>query len=209
MMNFCRKQVLMGASAWSHFGPYDADLARCFAMLCDNVFATGDYWQRWKPWQEIRQDIEAAVDAQIAFAGLKESLALTQRVAGARMAIRSRADAIEFDLSLQTFLPAPPATIEELIRYNAESGTHSIIDYAHENYQLLPSAEAARYLEPFSPTFLMEVFGTAQPSRWQIETQEDLLWEGVPGGPTRSGTYCVVYEDGQPSEIYVMGISGD
>jgi hypothetical protein len=199
----------MGASAWSHFGPYDADLARCFAMLCESVFATGDYWQRWKPWPEICQDIEAAVDTQIAFVGLEECLAFTQLVAGTRMAIRNRADVIEFSLSLQTFLPTPPATIEELIRYNAESGTHSILDYAHENYQLLPPAEAARYLDSFSPTFLMEVFGTVQPSRRQIEMQEDQLWNGVPGVPTDPGTYCVVYEDDRPSEIFVMGISGD
>jgi hypothetical protein len=149
------------------------------------------------------------VDTQIAFVGLEECLAFTQLVAGTRMAIRNRADVIEFSLSLQTFLPTPPATIEELIRYNAESGTHSILDYAHENYQLLPPAEAARYLDSFSPTFLMEVFGTVQPSRRQIEMQEDQLWNGVPGVPTDPGTYCVVYEDDRPSEIFVMGISGD
>jgi hypothetical protein len=178
-------------------------------MLCDKVFAEHEYLQRWKPWPEIQQDSEAAVDAQIAFVGLEECLAFTQRVAGTRMAIRSRADVIEFSLSLQTFLPAAPATIEELIRYNAESGTHSILDYAHENYQLLPPAEAARYLEPFSPSLLVEVFGTAQPSRRQIEMQKGQFWEHVLASSTHPGNYCVVYDAGEPSEIFVIGISGD
>ena len=199
----------MGASAWSHFGPYDPDLARCFSMLCDKVFAMGDYWRPWKPWLEIRQDIEAAVDVEIAHLGLEKCLALTQSIAGTRMAIRNRTDVIKFNLSLQTFSPEPPATIEELIRYNGPSGIHSILDFAHDGYELLPPAEAARYLEPMSPAFLMAVFGTAQPSRRQIEMQEDILWEGVPSGLTDPGTYCVVYEDGLPSEIFVVGISGD
>jgi hypothetical protein len=178
-------------------------------MLCESVFATGDYWQRWKPWPQICQDIEACVDAEIAFLGLEECLALTQRIAGARMAIRNRADVIEFSLMLQPFSPTPPATIEALIRYNGVSGTHSILDYDHENYQLLPPAEAARYLEPFSPTLLVEVFGAAQPARRQIEMQQGQFWEHILAASAHPGNYCVVYDAGEPSEIYVIGISGD
>lgn len=94
-----------------------------------------------------------------------------------------------------------PRTIEALVDENAESGTHSILDIDHISDETEFNAAA-----PLPPEILIELFGTIQPSRSMVETQLDEL-QGIRF--RWCGTYIVIYDNGQPSEICFVGYSGD
>jgi hypothetical protein len=95
-----------------------------------------------------------------------------------------------------------PASIEDLLRNNPESGTHSILDIygiADE-----PSFGAAT---PLSDEGLLRAFGTTQPTAEEVESAPDSgfgenleRWQAV---------YFVVYKDGRPHQIHFEGCSGD
>jgi hypothetical protein len=200
----------MGASQWSQFGPYHKDITTCFVLLCGKVFSEQDYKNLWKPEENIRQEIETNIDDEITLFGIERCLAITQQVAGSRMAIHTRNDMIVFNMMHQSLLETPPATIEALLKYNGPSGTHSILDYAHDgSYGMLPPAIAAQYLKPISQAILIRVFDTPQPTHEQIVRRKDHLWKVLLEEEKHSGKYCVVYRAGEPTEIFVMGISGD
>ena len=111
-------------------------------------------------------------------------------------------DRLNEEIVRQQALP-PPKSIDELLERNGEEGTHSIID--------IEAVSAERGLEVASPLAeheLMDVFGTLQPSREMVAEKEQARilakfrrrWEAL---------YIVVYQDGQPSEIFFRGYSGD
>ena len=150
------------------------------------------------------------IDDEITLFGIERCLAITQQVAGSRMAIHTRDDIIAFNMMHQSLLATQPATIEALLQYNGPSGTHSILDYAHDGfYRLLPPAIAARYLRPLSQAILIHIFDTLHPTHEQIVLREDHLWKVVLEEKVHPGNYCIVYRAGEPTEIFVMGISGD
>jgi hypothetical protein len=99
--------------------------------------------------------------------------------------------------------PAPGAqhaSIEEAIEAADADGTRSILDM--ERVSADPDYGA---ITPLSEEDLVDLFGTATPTREMIESNED-LFEAIDRG---QGVYIVAYRDGKPSEIFFAGYSFD
>ncbi len=93
-----------------------------------------------------------------------------------------------------------PATIEEAFAAMEECGTASILDIAHVSDTADFCAVA-----PLPDEELVELFGTTEPTRETI--QHDMsFFEDIERG---QGVYIIVYNDGQPSEIFFGGYSFD
>ena len=96
----------------------------------------------------------------------------------------------------------PPETIDDLLFFNDDAGTHSVIDIVNGT----SDAPGPQVAAPFTTDELERMLGTASPSEERLgEHKEDVfdrirLWES---------RYVVVYTDGQPSHIYFFGVSGD
>jgi hypothetical protein len=99
-----------------------------------------------------------------------------------------------------------PQTIEELQAQCRESGTGSILDI-----QRVTATPERGALAPLPPYKLLEIFGTEQPAREQVDrwalrlrsvTEESLYRRN-------QGIYVIIYRDGLPNEIYIEGASGD
>ena len=96
----------MGATGWSHFVPYDADVEAALQRLRAQVFADGDYLRReWNPREKKLSDI-LPPDPDLT----PEDIAVFERELAAYHALEE------------------PTTLEKLVAWNQETGTHSIID---------------------------------------------------------------------------------
>jgi hypothetical protein len=116
-------------------------------------------------------------------------------------------EGIEEDPDLEEEHSKPPATIEDLLTQEAESGTNSILDITHISVE----PEFAAVI-PMPLQMVQEIFGTDKPTREMVEAKRGdpeltddnpLAYEGW------QGTYFTVYRDGKPDEIYFVGSSGD
>lgn len=92
------------------------------------------------------------------------------------------------------------AKIAMLLMQAGESGTHSILDITRVGKR---PAHATAF--PLGADVLLSTFGTAEPTRAQVEaTQlafaEELHWQAV---------YFAIYLDGSPAEWAFVGSSGD
>jgi hypothetical protein len=106
-----------------------------------------------------------------------------------------------FPLTPDSPAPGPRhATIEEALDSSAEDGTRSILDMVS-----ISDTTDYQVVSPLNELKLIELFGTTHPSRAQVETS-DTLFEILERG---KGVYLVVYEEGQPSEIFFAGYSFD
>ena len=106
-----------------------------------------------------------------------------------------------FPLGLHSPAPGPEhASIEEAMEDADADGTRSILDM--ERVSATPDFGA---VTPLSREELIELFGTDQPGREMVEENDD-LFEMLERG---QGVYIVVYEGGQPSEIFFAGYSYD
>lgn len=80
-------------------------------------------------------------------------------------------------------------------------GTHSILDMTS-----IGPEPGFGVVAPLDDDQLDALFGTLTPTRAQVEAERGLIeqirdrWEG---------TYVVAYQDGAPSEILFIGVSGD
>jgi len=100
-----------------------------------------------------------------------------------------------------------PISIDTLIQWNGEEGTHSIIDISE--IALTPSFGA---VAPLSNEELVRFFGTDKPTRAMVESKEADLTRFLQQELDRyrgEGTYIIVYQNGEPDEIYFVGYSGD
>jgi hypothetical protein len=175
----------MGASGWAYFVPYQADISKALQELREAVFQRGEYYQRSSDWKDMTFEEY-----------LPPKLSLTEE---------DKAELFAEFQELQT-LPEP-TSIETLIQWNAEDGTHSIIDI--DEIAPTPSIAAAA---PLSEEELRRFFGTEKPTRDMIETKKWELREFLQREMGRSrgeGTYIIVYKDDEPDEIYFIGYSGD
>ena len=99
--------------------------------------------------------------------------------------------------------PAPGtqhATYEEAMEESDADGTRSIIDITHVGNE--PDFSTAY---PLTDAELEEFFGTARPTRQQVEASPD-FGEAVERGHC---VYIVLYKDDVPDEIYFFGYSFD
>ena len=99
--------------------------------------------------------------------------------------------------------PAPGArhgSIEEALEEADADGTRSILD-------MEGVGEAPDYgvVAPLPEETLLNLFGTQRPTREMVEESEE-LFEALERG---QGVYIVIYDGGQPSEIFFAGYSFD
>jgi hypothetical protein len=163
----------MGASSWDYFVSYQPNIESALNELREQVFRSGHFFLR--PQIEINPD----------------------QFADAAEEVREQLPAlIEREKSF-----SQPITIQALVDWNGEEGTHSIIDI--ERISPIPAFGSA---SPFSTNQLMEIFGTDKPERSMIEKRKAEIaemrerWEA---------SYIIVYKSGRPGEIFFSGYSGD
>jgi hypothetical protein len=106
----------------------------------------------------------------------------------------------EFKAGRYRYAEENPSSIDEALEIADADGTASILDIAR-------IADEPDYgcAAPFTPAELQQYFGTEQPSRADVE-QADEFWDDLERGQAR---YAVVYNNGQPSELYFAGYSFD
>jgi hypothetical protein len=175
----------MGASEWGYFVPYQQDIEKALQDLRELTFANGDYSLVPPYWRTMAFEDFIPPDPSLS----DEDIAEYRAEYDAKQALKE------------------PTTIEELIQWNAEDGTHSIIDMRGV------SVEAELFnVAPLTETELKSFFGTSQPMHEIIIKRERDLQDFLQlncGRRAWMGTYIVVFEDGKPAEIYFTGYSGD
>jgi len=169
----------MGASGWDSFVPYQSDINEALQGLRERVFQGGHYY-------------------------LRRSLDLRpEDFANAPKEVQERVPQwIEREKSYK-----PPTTIEELIDWNGEEGTHSILDI-----DTIATSPGFGIAAPLSKEELKQFFGTDQPTHTMIDEKKRELSRFLQkdlGRYRYEATYIIVYKDGAPDEIFFTGYSGD
>jgi hypothetical protein len=95
---------------------------------------------------------------------------------------------------------AQHASIEEALDASMEDGTRSILDIAR-----VESEPDFCVAAPFSEDELVDLFGTTQPTKADVERSNDLFAD-IDRGHCR---YVVLYESGVPTELFFAGYSFD
>jgi hypothetical protein len=108
--------------------------------------------------------------------------------------------AVEFAAGRYRYAEEQPQSIEEAIEIADADGTGSILDMLAVGGQ--PDFGV---LAPFTPTELTQYFGSATPSRQAIESTYE-HYDNIERG---HGRYAVVFDGGQPAELYFAGYSYD
>jgi hypothetical protein len=177
----------MGASAWEYFTPYQTDHEKAFHDLRQEVFESGKYllYTPTLPSNE-EEYLEQAYSLGIYTDQDKERLR-------------------ELYHKLKKRYSKPkPETIEELIEWNAENGTHTIIDIS--SFTDDPDCTDVFTAIPLSQAQLLELFETTKPTHQMIVEKRSAIlnlrqrWQA---------TYIIVYEGDDPTEIFFTGFSGD
>ena len=166
----------MGASGWKYFVPYQSDITKSLNELREQVFQSGNYYKREAFWQDMDED--EYTDEE------DEDL---------------RQDWIDWLQRMKSM--KEPTTIEELILWNEEEGTHSIIDIT----EISPTHEFGK-AAPLDAQQLMNLFSTENPSRSMVEQKVNEIAQLREGW---EATYIIVYENGLPDQIFFTGYTGD
>ena len=182
----------MGASGWSYFVPYQTDISKALQDLREAVFQKGEYYLR---------DVS---ENDLSFDDVSPSgLDLTEEERSDYLTILQGRQSL---LEERETLPKP-TSIETLLQWNAEEGTHSIIDI-----EQVAQAPSFGVVAPLSNEEIKSFFGTEKPTRTMVENKEGALTVFLQNELGRSrwqGTYIVVYKENEPTEIYFTGYSGD
>ena len=202
------KRLIMGATTWNYFTPYDDDAGAALQRLREQVFREGRYERFTLPPEELESfqekpgvvDPSAPLEKQMQMQEGETFLQWAARIQKFADGIGGGTPKTEPDYSKK------PETIDELLEEQGESGTHSILDIQRVSDE--PDFGA---VSPMPTERLREIFGTDKPTRKMVESKqgdyelvEDPLvserWQGV---------YFTVYRDSRPDELFFMGTSGD
>ena len=177
----------MGASAWGYFTPYQADYEKAFRDLQQEIFDSGDYplYTPTLPSSE-EEYIERAYSLGI----------YTEQDEG-----RLREQYREMR---ERYSKPKPETIEELLEWNAESGTHTIIDISFLTND--PDCTDLFTAIPLTQAQLLEFFETTKPTHQMILEKRSAI---LSLRRSSQATYIIVYKDDVPTEIFFTGFSGD
>jgi hypothetical protein len=183
----------MGATGWSYFVSYQEDIDQVLQELREQVFNAREYQPPNEPSTEEFETAKSylaslSLDPEKTRKELDALITLSQAFTRPRKTTRT------------------PTTIEQLLEQCGEEGTHSILDIE----RVSPTPEFAA-ITALSHDQLLAIFDTIEPTHAMVEKwskridpmgSESLYgrWEGI---------YIIVYEDGQPAEIYFEGTSGD
>jgi hypothetical protein len=165
----------MGASGWSYFVPYRAEINAALQELREQVFRKGEYYRVAPYWKERKEED---------YAGYPEE---RRRLLVERLREKQ---------SL-----AEPTTIESLLKWNGEEGTHSILDVDRVTAEPEPGS-----VSPLKDQELLDIFGTLAPTRELIEQKSAEIQLLRRRG---TGTWIAVYRGDTPVEIFFGGYSGD
>jgi|SRR5215470_7433614 len=91
-------------------------------------------------------------------------------------------------------------SIEDALKASEADGTRSILDV-----ERIESSPGFGVATPVRPERLIELYGTDKPSREMVAANMD-FFEEIDGG---QAVYIVLYQDGQPGEIFFAGMSYD
>ena len=180
----------MGATGWSHFVLFQADIQRALEDLQVDVLQSGDYASIGTRSERIQQ-----IETQLA---TLEDQFVDEEI---REAVRE-----ELTSKINRLRSLPKAVslsdkINELRIINVEEGTHSILD-------MQGVSQEPNYMRvaPINESELASIFGTSTPTREMVKQQLELLMNYR---RTWMGSYIVIYKDGEPAEILFTGNSGD
>ncbi len=189
----------MGATGWSYFVPYEADVSAALERLQAAVFERGTY-ERPALELEFLEEMEFfTVTAEereelLSEYGLSPLRRLIAEVG--LDGLRSR---------LETLAAAPELTNRadlEALQCLSSSGTHSILDMRG----ISPLREFGT-VSPLPAERLRELYGTETPTRAQVTDSRRL----IPEADERF--YGVVFpvhdSSGTPTHLYFVGTSGD
>jgi hypothetical protein len=196
----------MGATGWTYFVPYEADIAAALQRLREDVFSRGLYSSGGAV---TKSDFEAALE--VCGSDLESTLQMfAERAADPSLPkqMREKFASLARQYSNTGLAKGAPSaqsrTIAELLERQGEAGTHSILDIVGVSNE--PGFAA---VHPLPAATLVRVFHTDKPSRRQIERKysEGALeqytserWQGI---------YIIAYRNGIPDEVFFVGCSGD
>jgi hypothetical protein len=105
--------------------------------------------------------------------------------------------------------PVPGAmhdSIEQVMEECDESGTRSILDIAQVALAPFDGSGMPYFTAfPLDPSDVQDLFGTSKPTREQVETNQR-MWDRIERG---SAVYTVIFDKGEPHEIFFGGYSFD
>jgi len=105
--------------------------------------------------------------------------------------------------------PVPGAmhdSIEQVIEECDESGTRSILDIAQIALTPFDGSGVPYFTAfPLDLSDMEDLFGTSKPTRHQVETNQR-MWDRIERG---SAVYTVIFDKGDPHEIFFGGYSFD
>jgi len=192
----------MGATGWSFRVPYHEDMEQALEELKQKEFAAGRYEKPGVEW-DVLDDfglLDAGSDEEreeiieeYGLEALRRPLAEVG-VEGFRPWLKALDDA-----------PAVRTRADlDVLQQFSSSGTGSILDISH----VAPTPEFGT-LSPLPRETLLQHFGTDKPTRAQVEAGLRALDIRTHLHQRGAGSYIVLYEAGQPSEIYIEGSTGD
>jgi hypothetical protein len=177
----------MGASAWEYFTPYQADHEKAFHDLRQKLFDSGDYLLDTPTLPSSEEEyIEQAYSLGI----------YTEQDEGRLRELYRKLKA--------RYSKPEPETIEELLEWNAESGTHTIMDVSFFTDD--PDCNDLCTAIPLSQAQLLELFETTKPTHHMIIEKRSAI---LSLRRRSQATYIIVYKDDVPTEIFFTGFSGD
>jgi hypothetical protein len=213
----------MGATGWTHFTPYEKNIEKALQTLRTKIFIKGDYGGPTQPsacsdsnsplfTPELQQTLKKA----LSMSELMDDIMLKRGAENCQtehdvqeiINLLEQAD----DNNLKTAIknaeqdlspPLKTCNIDELIELSAEAGTHSILDIAHVAAEPDFGVSA-----PLNNDELIQLFGTLKPTKSLID-KNNQKGELINLRERWQGTYIIVYENNQPSEILFTGSSGD
>ena len=200
--------LIMGATIWDYFTPYDDDAGAALQRLRDQVFREGRYKRFILSPDELEsfQPKPGLVDPS---APLEKQMQMQEGETFVQWGVRLQK--LMDQLGGEAPKPEPdyskkPETIDQLLEEQGESGTHSILDIRRVSDE--PEFGA---VSPMPSQELVALFGTDKPTRKMIEEKAGdygLVEHSLVSDPWQ-GVYFTVYRDGRPDELYFIGTSGD
>jgi hypothetical protein len=191
----------MGASGWSYFVPYEADISAALQRLRNDVFARGDYATAEGTIASI--DWQAAAKQNVEWARNPDLPPQTREsylAAASEYRKRHWAQMME-----KKSPPRPkPCSIEELLNQEGAEGTHSILDI-----QCISPTNKFGAISPLPPDKLQQFFASGMPSHAEIQDVYEFGSLEKYVSRRCRGIYIIAYRDGKPDEIFFAGCSGD
>jgi len=184
----------MGAEPWSYFIPYQPNIQAAMESLQEQEFAAGRY--------HSKRDYQRNLPAPTSIDDLRANY-LTEE--GSR-SILDMLQVVDDPQNLPTWGPISSDASGLSAEDRELLGLAEDEDIPDELREFMGSESMSFCTAVKLPAAdLLRLYGTAQPSRQQIESNSD-YFENIGRG---CGIYIIAYRDGKPDEIHFAGYSFD